>query len=57
MPILIKRALKVAGIMGVPLGLIALGIYSHLAFTVFLACLALVIATMATWLYLKEIGQ
>ena len=57
MPIQVKRAFKVAGIMGVPLGLIALGIYSYVAFTVFFACLAVVIATMATWLHLKEIGQ
>ena len=57
MAIQAKRALKVAGIMGVPLGLIALGIYSYLAFTVFFACLAVVIASMATWLHLQEIGQ
>ena len=52
-----KRGLKVAYIMGVPLGFIVLGIYNIKAFVIFLAYLAVVIASVATWQYLKEIGQ
>ena len=51
------RVLKTAGIMSAPLGLMVFGIYNLTAFVVFLACLAVAIASAATWLHLKEIGQ
>ena len=57
MPVQVTRALKVAGIMGVLVGVIALGSYSIEAFAALAGVLALVIASSATWLYLKEIGQ
>ena len=53
----VKRALKVAGIMGVIIGVVALGSYSPEAFAALAGILAFGIASSATWLYLQEIGQ
>ena len=53
MSILLTRTLKVAGIMGVLLGVITLAINSDEAFAALAGVLTLVIASSALWLYFE----
>ena len=57
MPILVTRALKVAGIFGTVSGVTALASSSIEAMLAVVCILALAMASVVTWNFLKDIGQ